>query len=301
VVVGTKAALRFIKEILNAEAKTMVAKDGDSIDLGGKTLKFIQAPFLHWPDTMFTYLPEDSALFTCDAFGCHYCDADVFNDLIKGEFQEAYKYYFDAIMGPFKEHVASALKKIEGLKIDMILNGHGPVIRKDPMKYINYYREWSKPQKNGKPLITIAYVSAYGYTKKLSEAISSGIESESKGSFEVKSFNLVYDDKAAALAAVEASDGFLLGSPTMVGEALPPVYELLAWLNPISHKGKLAGAFGSFGWSGEAVPNIEARLKQLKFKMPVPGLKVQFNPSDAQLKEAFELGVKFAQAIAQTH
>ncbi|MDR1640940.1 MAG: FprA family A-type flavoprotein [Clostridiales bacterium] len=296
--VATNTALRFIKEILNKEAKSLAVKEGDTLELGGKTLTFIPAPLLHWPDTMFTYIPQDKVLFTCDSFGCHYASEEVFNDLIKGDFYDSYKYYFDAIMGPFKPSVQAGLKKIEGLEIEMILNGHGPVIRKDPEKYLEYYRQWSKPHKNEPPLAVVAYVTAYGYTRQLAESITSGIKSA--GNIDVKVFDLVKDGDKEARATIEASDGFLLGSPTLVGEALPPILQILAWINPIIHKGKLAGAFGSFGWSGEAVPNLEARLKQLKFKVPVPGLRVQFKPTDAQLEEAVQYGAAFGKALLES-
>ncbi|MDR1537613.1 MAG: FprA family A-type flavoprotein [Clostridiales bacterium] len=296
VLVGTSTALRFIKEILNKDdVPSLAVSDGDSLDIGGKTLKFITAPLLHWPDTMFTYIPESAALFSCDSFGCHYCDSKVFNDLIEGDFYDAYKYYFDNIMGPFKGSVASALKKIESLKIDVICNGHGPVIRTNPGKYIGYYSQWSKPAKNEKPSVAIIYVTAYGYTKELATKIAEGVNSIS--GIDVKSFDITGADEAEAISALQSSDGFILGSPTLVGDALPPIYNALAHLNPIIDKGKLAGAFGSYGWSGEAVPNIEARLRQLRLKMPVQGLKVLFKPNDEDLKKAFEYGALFAEAL----
>ena len=142
--------------------------------------------------------------------------------------------------------------------------------------------------------ITIAYVSAYGYTRMLAQAIAQGAGAEG---CEVQMFDLVTDDKAAAAAAVEDADGFLLGSPTLVGDALPPVYEMLLGLNPIIHKGKFAGAFGSYGWSGEAVPNLVARMQQLKLSLPAEGLRVRFKPTEQDLTAAKEYGAAFARAV----
>ncbi len=291
-VVGTASAIRFLKEITNKNFNSIIVKNGDTIDLGGKTLKFIMAPFLHWPDSMYTYLEEDKVIFTCDSFGCHYCDDKVFNDLIDGDFIDAYKYYFDCIMGPFKEHVLNALDKIKNLDIEAICPGHGPVLRENLEKYINLYREWSVVSKKNQ--VVVAYVSAYGYTKKIALKIAEGIKS--KG-VEALVFDLETADINAVMSEIAVSKGIVIGSPTIVNDALPPVWNVLTGLNQTINKGLIAGAFGSYGWSGEAVSNIEGRIEQLKFKMPAGSLKIMFNPSDEQIESAFEYGVKFAENV----
>ena len=261
-VLGSGTAIAFLGEIVNGPFASRAVTEKDEIDLGGMTLRFLSVPMLHWPDSMFTYIPEAKALFTCDSFGCHYADPRVFNDLIEGDFTPAYQYYFTHIMGPFKTpFMANALDKIEGLDIEFVGNGHGPVLRKDAHKYFEMYREWCKTPARSVKKVAIAYVSAYGYTRMLAQSMREGLEA---GGVEVELFVLVTDDVEAAKAAVADSDGFLLGSPTLVGDALPPVYEMLIGLNPIIHKGKFAGAIGSYGWSGEAVPNLMVRMQQLK-------------------------------------
>ncbi len=294
-VVATKTALSFVKAIVNEEFDFIEAKDGETLSLGDLTLKFIVVPFLHWPDTMFTYIPERKTLFTCDSFGCHYCDENVFNDKIENEFIDAYKYYFDNIIGPFKSYMLSAIEKIAPLEIETICNGHGPVIRENPQKYIKMYKEWATPPAQGKKSVAMVYGSAYGYTKKLTEVIAEAIRKT--GEIDVFTFDIVDSKKEDIMAKVTAANGILIGCPTLVGDALPPIMNILAELNPVIHKGKLAGAYGSYGWSGEAVPNIEARLSQLKFKMPVPGLRIMFNPSDDEIKKAENFGKQFAEAI----
>lgn len=291
-VVGSASAIKFLKEITNMEFKSMVVKDGDILDLGGKTLKFLSVPFLHWPDSMYTYVEEEKVLFTCDSFGCHYCDDKVFNDLIDGDFIDAYKYYFDCIMGPFKSFVLKALDRISDIEINTICPGHGPVLRKDINKYLDLYREWSIVNIENK--VIVAYASAYGYTKKLAMAIAEGVE---KTGLEVKIYDLETADKDEMLADVYTAKGLLLGSPTIVNDAVPPIWAALAGLNPTINKGLAAGAFGSYGWSGEAVDNIEGRFAQLKFKVPVKGLKVMFNPSEEQLQLGVNFGKEFGNAI----
>ncbi|MDR2648818.1 MAG: FprA family A-type flavoprotein [Clostridiales bacterium] len=295
VIAAAGPALRFLKEIVNEEFKSIQVSEDYRIDIGGKTLRFIMAPFLHWPDTMFTYVPESRTLFTCDAFGCHYCDKKVFNDLIEGDFYDAYKYYFDNILGPFKKNVLDALEKIKSLQIETICNGHGPVIRKDPQKYIDMYRAWAAPVVKDVKAIVIAYVSAYGYTKQMAQSIADGLKSVS--GVEVSMYDFVYDDINEAMNKIDEADGILLGSPTLAGDALPVIYNVLTHLNPYYHKGKIIGLFGSYGWSGEAVPNMEARVKQLKLAMPLPGLRVPFCPSERQLKDCAEFGEKFGRAL----
>jgi len=291
-IVGTASAINFLKQITNKKFKSIIVKDGDSIDLGGKTLKFIMAPFLHWPDSMYTYLVEAKVLFTCDSFGCHYANRKVFNDLIEDDFIDAYKYYFDCIMGPFKEFVLKALDKIKDLDIDIICPGHGPVLRKNLKKYIDLYREWSIVKKEDK--IVIGFVSAYGYTKAIAEKIAEGVKS--KG-IKTVLFDLETADKAEVLNEIYSAKGLLLGSPTIVNDALPPIWDILTGLNQTINKGLIAGAFGSYGWSGEAVPNIEGRFSQLKFKMPAGSLKINFKPSETELEKCFKYGEDFAQNL----
>lgn len=296
-VVGSATAITFLKEIVNKPFASRAVKEGDTIDLGGHTLTFLSVPFLHWPDSMYTYIPEMKALFTVDSFGCHYADDRVFNDLIDGDFTEAYKYYFDCIMGPFKPFVLKALDKIKPLDIQFIGNGHGPVLRANIPHYLELYRQWATPVvvPADERRVAIAYVSAYGYTKQLAGVIADALAEG--GVKHVELYDLVECDLETARAAVQSADGFLLGSPTLVGDALPPIYEMLVGLNPIIHKGKPAGAFGSYGWSGEAVPKLTAQMQAIGLKLPVEGLKVRFKPSEAQLAEARQFGLDFAAAV----
>lgn len=296
-VVGSATAITFLKEIVNKPFASRAVKEGDVIDLGGRTLTFLSVPFLHWPDSMYTYIPEMKALFTVDSFGCHYADDRVFNDLIDGDFTEAYKYYFDCIMGPFKPFVLKALDKIKPLDIQFIGNGHGPVLRANIPHYLELYRQWATPVvvPADERRVAIAYVSAYGYTKQLAGVIADALAEG--GVKHVELYDLVECDLETARAAVQTADGFLLGSPTLVGDALPPIYEMLVGLNPIIHKGKPAGAFGSYGWSGEAVPKLTAQMQAIGLALPVEGFKVRFKPSEAQLAEARQFGLDFAAAV----
>ncbi|WP_288222324.1 FAD-dependent oxidoreductase [uncultured Clostridium sp.] len=298
-VVGSAPAIKFMKKIANREFESITVGDGDTLSLGNKTLQFISAPFLHWPDSIYTYIPEDEVLITCDSFGSHYSSEAVLNSKVENRenYMEALKYYFDCIFGPYKTYVLKAIRKIENLKIDMILPGHGPVLVENPMEIVEYYRTWSTPSipsADAKKVVTIPYVSAYGYTASLAKKIAEGIEAA--GNIEVRLFNAIEHELSEIVNSIGESDGLLCGSPTIVGELLEPIRDILSKLNPVIHGGKLAAAFGSYGWSGEAIPRMETRLKELNMRL-YPSLKINFKPSDDELKEAFDFGLEFGEIL----
>lgn len=299
-VVGSPTAIKYLKKIANVEFKAIEVKNGDTLSLGNKTLQFISAPFLHWPDSMYTYVVEDEVLVTCDSFGSHYSSEAVLNSNIENQehYMDALKYYFDCIFGPYKPHVLKAIDKIKDLKIDMIFPGHGPVLVEEPMKIVETYKKWSTPASplaDGKKVVTIPYVSAYGYTTTIAEELASGIKSA--GNIDVRLFNVIEHEMAEIVSSVGESDGLLFGSPTIVNELLEPIRDILSKLNPVVHGKKLAAAFGSYGWSGEAVPRIETRLQELNMEIYAPGIKINFKPSDDELKEIFDFGVGFGKKL----
>jgi len=297
-VVASKTAIEFLKNIVNREFETIEVKDSDELSLGNKTFNFIDAKFLHWPDTMFTYLVEDKILFSCDAFGEHYCLDTVLQSTIKNhdDFMNSFDFYFKSILSPFKKFYLQAIEKIEKLEIDMICTGHGPILDEDPWKMIKLSKEYSTEMNpNEGKVVVIPYVSAYGYTKQLAETIKNGIE---ETGIKVELYDMETADKNEVLDRIYWADGVLFGSPTILGEALEPIWDILTSMFAPIHKGKIASAFGSYGWSGEAVPHIIERLKQLRMKTFGEGLKVRFKPSEAQLYSAHDFGLQFGNAVA---
>ena len=302
-VVGSQSAIEFLQNIVNHDFDYIIVNHGDTLNLGNKTLKFISAPFLHWPDSIYTYLPEDKVLFTCDSFGSHYSFPEVLYSKIPKEKEKDYMsallYYYTAIFSPFKKYVLEAIEKIKDFEIEMIFTGHGPVLDKDPMKIVNIYKEWSTENfsKLSKKVV-IPYVSAYGYTEQIANKIAEGISSVDN--FEIKKYNINIDNynslKPEIMNEIYSAAGVLLGSSTINGDALPPIWDLAVSLNPIVHGGKTVSAFGSFGWSGEAVPNLIQRLDQIRMNV-VDGYQVRFKPSHEELNGAFEFGKSFATYI----
>lgn len=295
-VYSTVGAANFLGEILNKPFRSHTVKEGETLDLGGKTLQFMLAPNLHWPDTMYTYLPQDKVLFTCDSFGSHYCYEGVVRSTLEDQagYWKAGKYYFDCILGPFKSFMNKALDRVEELDVEMICPGHGPVHDAGLPQLFATYREWSRlPEKNPEKMVVMAYVSAYGYTKTLARAIAQVL---SEKGVDVRPYDLVWDNKDFLAEDLLAADGILLGSPTILGDALKPLYELCADLLPTIHGGKQAAAFGSYGWTGEAVPNLTARLGQLKMKVS-DGYRCKFKPSQEQLAEVRAWAEGFAEKV----
>lgn len=293
-IVGTQGAIKFLKDIVNRDFYSIAVKENDTLSLGDKTLRFMNLPNLHWPDTMYTYIEEDKTLITCDSFGSHYSfDGILLSKVTDNEgYLRATKYYFDCIIGPFKNpFMVKALNRIKDLEIDMICTGHGPVIdcRIDEIKEL--YKKWcTVVNPNPKKTVIIPYVSAYGYTKELAGKIAEGIKDS--GDIDVRSYDMVEEDKGKVVEELGFADGILFGTPTIVGEALEPIWDLTIGMFARTHGGKLASAFGSYGWSGEGVPHIIERLKQINMKV-VDGFRIKFKPSDNELIEAYDYGYNF--------
>ena len=303
-VVATATAHNFLSEIINKDYTALKVGENDTLSLGDKTLHFMVLPNLHWPDTMYTYCEEDKVLFTCDSFGSHYSEPGILRSAVKDEegYLDATKYYFDNIIGPFANpYMVNALKRIKDLPIDMICTGHGPVHDCKLDQIFSRYREWCGVDENLNPLkapapkklVVIPYVSAYGYTAELADIIGGAVEDAGEGKIEVRKYDMVTADQATVLGDIGACDGVMFGTPTIVGEALAPIWGLVTSMFAPVHKGKLATAFGSYGWSGEGVPHIMERLRQLKLRVEDDGFRVRFKPSEVQKLDAYEFGFRF--------
>ena len=292
-IVATGCAIGFLKEIVNKDFCSIAIKDNQRMEIGGKTLRFLVVPNLHWPDTMYTYIEEEQILVTCDSFGSHYGFHDVLASKVTDHegYMRATKYYFDCIIGPFKPYMLKALARVRELDVSMICPGHGPVLDEKIDFMYNTYEQWcTVVNPNTKKTVIIPYVSAYGYTKRLAEEIARGIKDS--GDVDVRMYDMVEADQAKVLEEIGFADGILFGTPTIVGEALKPIWDLTTSIFAGTHGGKLASAFGSYGWSGEGVPHILERLRQLRMKV-VDGLKIRFKPGEVNLIDAYEYGYDF--------
>lgn len=294
-VVSTQAGKNFVGNMMHKPFTSQVVKDGDTIELGGRTLRFIMAPFLHWPDTMFTRLEQENMLFTCDAFGAHYCDVNhIFNDETE-DFTSARQFYFDCIFRPFKDKVLAAVEKIRHDVIDMILPSHGPIIRKDPWKVIQQFEAWSKPTSFGKKVVLL-YLSPHGNTEKMAQAF---VEGGARDGIEVTRHHIVGMADNEIRTLMEEADALAFGIPTIARDIPGPMWHVLANLSSVKLKTTTAALFGSYGWSGEACKMAEERLKGMGLKLVAEPVRTVFTPTAEVLEQCAALGAAVSEAVAQ--
>jgi flavorubredoxin len=241
---------------------------------------------------------EDKVLFTCDSFGAHFCHNEMYDDKV-GNYDEAFKYYFDVILKPFSRFMMKAIEKIRPLEIMAICTGHGPILRSNWKHYVDYSEQLANEylcttaQKANKVLVT--YVSAYGFTREMAEKIGEGISSVNGMEAEVVDIeNMLLGDLEEKLVATNA---IIVGSPTINQNTLLPIYKLFSVVNPIRDRGKLAAAFGSFGWSGEATGIIENNLRSLKFKVIQEAISSKFFPHEQKGQDFVNFGKCFAEQM----
>lgn len=290
----TRPGENFLGQLFNQPLNTHVVADGEEIDLGGKTLRFILAPYLHWPDTMFTYLPEDKILFPCDAFGAHLCGDGLYNDQVEG-LEADFKFYFETIMRPFKEKIREAVAKVENLPIDLICPSHGPLLRRDPLAAIESYKKWSAPPPpSDRKRALLLTLSPHGNTRAMAALVGQGLESRS---VEVKELALANTSDEDLRDEIERADALLVGVPTINRDAPPPVWHALALLSTVTPKGKVGAAFGSYGWSGEAVKLVEERLRGLKYTLAAEGLCFRFRPTSEDQQACRAFGEQVGEAL----
>lgn len=298
-VVGSGQALTYLGEMVGKPFKSKKVKDGDVIDLGNMKLKVIGAPNLHWPDSIYTYLEEEALLFTCDSFGAHYADEKMWDDQV-GDYSEAFDYYFDVILKPYSKFMLKAIEKIRTLPIDIICPGHGPILRSTWKEKIDKSAAIASCYMNDierKNRVLIAYVSAYGYTKKMAYQLEEGLKKAGDVEVDVLDIeNILLGDLEEHVAK---ADGILVGSPTINQNTVLPVYKLFSVISPIRDKGKPAAAFGSFGWSGEAVGLIENHLKNMKLKVVDQGVTARFRPNKEESESLINFGKKFGQLLQE--
>lgn len=272
---------------------------GDSVSLGDRSLQFLHTPYLHWPDTQCTYSPEEEMLFSGDVFGCHFCDNRLYNDQV-GDFRFSFEYYYAHIMRPFKDYVLRALDLIEPLPLKLIAPTHGPILRDRPDRYIQRYRQLSSPALHSEisahqKTLLIFYISSYGNTRRMAEAIYQG--AMQVDDVRVSLYDLEGGEVTPFVDLIEEADGLILGTPTINGDAVKPIWDLLSSLTVVSLKSKLGGVFGSYGWTGEGVRLVEDRLRGLKLRVPISGLRVKLIPTDDEILECQAFGLELAQEL----
>lgn len=267
-----------------------VVKTGSELSLGSKTLMFIEATMLHWPDSMHTYIKEDKILLSSDAFGQHIATSKPFDDEVGDVMAEAAEYYANILM-PFGRVILKYIDTVKelGIDINMIAPGHGIIWRQDPAKIIEAYGRWARGETNKKVLII--YDTMWGSTHIMANSILEGIKA---AGVEVKLLNIRKNDLSSIITEVLEAPVIIVGSPTLNNGIFPSVSELLTYLKGLHPKGKQAVAFGSYGWGGGAVKAVEKELEMAGFELIEPGLQIRYRPDEEGIAACLQLGERIA-------
>ncbi|BBO91180.1 FprA family A-type flavoprotein [Desulfosarcina ovata] len=269
-------------------------KDGEELSLGKRTLSFIETRMIHWPDSMFSYLKEDHILFSSDGFGQHYAGFEKFDDQADSEMMLQAKKYYANILMLYAPRILKLLEKVvaSGIQIDMICPDHGVLWRKDPGKIIDAYFKWSRQETENKAVVV--YDTMWKSTETMANAIAEGISST--GAM-VKLIHIRSSHRSEIMTDVLDAAAVIVGSPTLNNQMFPTVADTLTYMKGLKPLGRIGGAFGSYGWSGEAVKMVAAELEAMKFTMIDAGPRLQYVPDKAGIEACIDYGKKIGEAI----
>lgn len=297
-IICTKNGVKSLKGHYHKDWNFQTVETGDKIDLGnGKSLIFVEAPMLHWPDTMFSYLTEDNILFSNDAFGQHYATDYMYNDKVDQceLFMESIKYYAN-ILTPFSKLVTRKIKEFQSLELplDMICTSHGVIWRDNPIQIVEKYLEWADAYKENQ--VTLLYDTMWEGTRNMAENITKGIKNRDR-EVEIKLFNTAKSDKNDVITEVFRSKAIIVGSPTINKGILTSIAAVMEEIKGLGFRDKKAAGFGTYGWSGESVDIINDLLEDSGFDLVNDGLKVKWNPDQEAQKECQSFGKKLVSKL----
>jgi flavorubredoxin len=282
---------------LPADYPYEVVKTGQSLSLGKKTVQFIETRMLHWPDSMFSYIPEDKLLISSDAFGEHWATSERFDDQVDMNelMLHAAKYYANILLlySPLVQKLLADVQKL-GLAIDMIAPDHGVIWRGKPQTILEAYDRWSKQVTTNKAVVI--YDTMWYSTEKMALAIADGLLREN---ISTKVLNLRYNHRSEIITEILDAKAIIIGSSTLNNNMLPRMADILTYMKGLKPVNRIGAAFGSYGWSGEAVGQLTQYLQDMKFTLAAPGLKVLYGPNEDDLKQCAALGQQIGQMIKE--
>ncbi|MFH1413715.1 MAG: flavodoxin domain-containing protein [Candidatus Omnitrophota bacterium] len=294
-VIGTQKCKEGLAKHYYGNWDFQVVKTGDTLKLGKRTLAFVEAPMVHWPDSMFTYCPEEELLMPNDAFGQHLASSEIFDDQVDqcALMDEAAKYYANILL-PLGSIILKKIQEVQkmNIPIKIIAPSHGIIWRKDPMKIINAYISWAKNEI--KPKVVVAYETMWGATEKMARRIVEGI---SDAGVSVKLFDVTTSDRTEIIKEMLDAKGYLFGSSTHDNYMLPTMASHLEFVKGCRPINRIASSFGSCGWAGGALKEIERVVKESGIELVQPSLSVKYAPSVDELKQCYEYGKEFAKLI----
>lgn len=272
-----------------------IVKTGDSIKLGTRTLKFIEAPMIHWPDSMFTYCPEEQLLMPNDAFGQHLASSERFADQVDqcALWEEAKKYYAN-ILWPLGTVISRKIEEVVkmNLEVSVIAPSHGLIWRRNPMQIVQQYAAWAKQETSAAAVIV--YETMWKATEKMARRIAEGI---ADAGVPVKVYNIAEADRTEVIADMLQAKGFLFGSSTHDNDMLPALAGFLELVKGFKPKNRLASAFGSYGWAGGAVKEIEEAIKEAGMEVSLPPISFRFVPDQMEFQKCFSFGRSFGELL----
>ncbi|MGI0486340.1 diflavin flavoprotein [Pantanalinema rosaneae CENA516] len=297
IVVGAKVAIQFLEDLIHQPFERKIVKNGDRLDLGnGHVLEFVSAPNLHWPDTIFTYDHKTQILYTCDAFGMHYCDDDTFDEkleLLEADFQT----YYDCLMGPNARSVLSALKRMGDLgEIRLIATGHGPLLQHHVPELVGRYREWSQAQAKAETLVVVFYVSEYGDSDRLAQSIANGI---GKTGVAVDLVDLRTVDTQEVRGLVDLASGIVIGMPPQSGDYAAQTHALLSTILASTHAKQAFGLFETGGGDDESVYPLRNKFQEAGIVEAFQPILIKETPTIATYQLCTEAGTDLGQWLTR--
>jgi len=296
-VVGSKVAIQFLEDWLHQPFEKQIVKNGDRLDLGnGHILEFVIAPNLHWPDTMFTYDAKTQILYTCDAFGMHYCDDHTFDEDLE-LIEEDFRYYYDCLMGPNARSVLSALKRMSQLpEITTIATGHGPLLHHNVTELVGRYRQWSQEQAKAETTVAVFYLSDYGYSDRLSQAIAHGI---TKTGVAVEMMDLKSADPQEVKELVSIASGLVIGTPPITGTVAATAQTAISTILAAANAKQSVGVFESGGGDSESVYPLLNKFRDIGLTPAFSPILVKETPTDATYHLCEEAGTDLGQWLSR--
>ena len=295
-IVAAKMAIKFLEDLVHQPFEKQIIKNGEQIDLGqGHVIEFVNAPNLHWPDTIFSYDHKTGILFTCDAFGMHYCSDATFDEDLKA-IEKDYRFYYDCLMGPNARSVLSAMKRMDKLgEINTVANGHGPLLRHNLKELLDRYRNWSEAQTKAEKSVAVFYTSDYGYSDRLSQAVAKGI---TKTGVAVEMVDLRSADSTEVHEIVNRSVGIVLGMPPSDSNQEDIITNMGTVLAAAKEK-QLIGMFESYGDDDEPIDPLMTKFREAGLKPGFPVIKLKDTPSEADYQICEESGTDLGQFLTR--
>lgn len=293
-VVGSKVALQFLEDMVHQPFKRRIVKNGDRLDLGnGHELEFVSAPNLHWPDTMFTYDRKTQILYTCDAFGLHYCDEHTFDEDL-GAIEADFRYYYDCLMAPNARSVLSALKRMGELgKVSTIATGHGPLLYNNVDELTSRYRTWSQTKAKAETTVAVLYVSDYGYSDRLAQSIAQGIH---KTGVAVEMVDLRSTDPQEVQELVSRTGGLVIGMPPVAAVAAQAA---ISTVLAAAKDKQVVGLFESYGGDDEPIDPLRSKFIELGLQQAFPAIRIKETPTETTYKLCEEAGTDLGQLLTR--